>query len=236
MGSPGGKGALREQVRASRRAGPAADPRALADRCLHYLRSLPGPLRVTCYSSYGTEPETSALLDSLVAAGYEVLLPRVEGDDLAWIPHGEPLAVPRTEVVDPATQVAKRGGSADPTATQVAKRGGSADPTATRIAEPAGDPVALLPLRAMLVPALAAAIDGARLGKGGGYYDRVLATLHDVPADARPAVVALVRDEDVLPAGSIPMEPHDQRVDVVITPTRVARCESPSGRRSRPDG
>ena len=46
-------------------------------------------------------------------------------------------------VAQAASQVAKRGGSADPTASQVAKRGGSADPTATQVAEAGGSVVAV---------------------------------------------------------------------------------------------
>ncbi|MFM9050194.1 MAG: 5-formyltetrahydrofolate cyclo-ligase [Actinomycetota bacterium] len=86
------------------------------------------------------------------------------------------------------------------------------------IAEPAGAAVPLLPLRAMLVPALAVGVDGARLGKGGGSYDSVIAGL---PAEQRPRVVALVRDDDVMPASTVPIDAHDQRVDAIITPTRA---------------
>ena len=91
------------------------------------------------------------------------------------------------------------------------------------IEEPAGPAVPLLPLRAMLVPALAVGVDGARLGKGGGYYDRVLSSL---PRENRPAVAAIVRDQDVMASGSLPMEPHDRHVDALVTPTRVIACVS----------
>lgn len=61
----------------------------------------------------------------------------------------------------------------------------------------------------VLVPALAVDHSGVRLGKGGGYYDRAL-TLSTGP------LVALVRDEEFVP--SLPAEPHDVRVDAVLTP------------------
>jgi 5-formyltetrahydrofolate cyclo-ligase len=61
----------------------------------------------------------------------------------------------------------------------------------------------------VLVPALAVDHSGVRLGQGGGYYDRAL-TLSTGPA------VALVRDEEFVPA--LPAEPHDVRVDAVVTP------------------
>jgi 5-formyltetrahydrofolate cyclo-ligase len=86
------------------------------------------------------------------------------------------------------------------------------------ITEPVGASVDLLPLRALLVPALAVTQAGDRLGKGGGYYDRVLAVL----AEARPPVVAIAGDTDVVDA--LPTDAHDQRVQMIVTPTGVIRC------------
>ena len=189
MSSAEAKQMLRSLVRAARRQGPAADAESLASTCLSFVDDLPGPKRVTCYASYGTEPGTGPLLDALAASGYEVLLPRVVDDDLEWVPAGGVTVV-----------------------------------SGMVIAEPAGAAVPLLPLRAMLVPALAVGVDGARLGKGGGYYDRVIAGL---PAEQRPRVVALVRDDDVMPAATVPIDAHDQRVDAIITPTRAIACPSP---------
>ncbi|MFM7211581.1 MAG: hypothetical protein ACKOYQ_06190, partial [Actinomycetota bacterium] len=77
MSSAEAKEMLRSLVRAARRQGPAADPEALASTCLSLVEGLPGPRRVTCYASYGSEPDTSLILDALAASGYEVLLPRV---------------------------------------------------------------------------------------------------------------------------------------------------------------
>lgn len=66
----------------------------------------------------------------------------------------------------------------------------------------------------VLAPALAIDEDGARLGYGGGWYDRALSVLRpDV------IVVSVVFDEEFLPAGMIPVEPHDRFTDAVITPT-----------------
>ena len=64
----------------------------------------------------------------------------------------------------------------------------------------------------VLVPALAVGADGARLGRGGGSYDRALAR---VPA-GRPRT-ALLYDGELLPG--VPAEPHDQRVSGVVTPS-----------------
>ena len=64
----------------------------------------------------------------------------------------------------------------------------------------------------VVVPAVAVARDGVRLGRGGGYYDRALAH-----ARAGATVVALVFDDEFVDA--LPAEPHDRRVDAVVTPS-----------------
>jgi 5-formyltetrahydrofolate cyclo-ligase len=64
----------------------------------------------------------------------------------------------------------------------------------------------------VVTPAVAVARDGVRLGRGGGYYDRAL-------RHVRPGavVVAVVFDEELL--DDVPAEPHDRRVDAVVTPS-----------------
>jgi len=69
---------------------------------------------------------------------------------------------------------------------------------------------------AVLVPGLAVDGRGTRLGRGGGSYDRAL---RRVPA-GRPVIV-LLYDDEVLPV--VPSEPHDRRVSVAVTPSRVWR-------------
>ena len=66
----------------------------------------------------------------------------------------------------------------------------------------------------MIVPGVAFDETGARLGYGGGYFDRLLPMLR---ADC--ARIGVAFDEQVL--AEIPAEEHDAHVDVVVTPTRV---------------
>lgn len=68
----------------------------------------------------------------------------------------------------------------------------------------------------IVIPALAASVDGTRLGQGGGWYDRAL--MHRSPDTP---VVAAIFDDEVLEAGIIPAEPHDVPVDAIVTPTRT---------------
>lgn len=68
----------------------------------------------------------------------------------------------------------------------------------------------------IVIPALAASVDGVRLGQGGGWYDRALTHRRpDVP------VVAVIFDDEVLAPGEIPTEAHDVPIDAIITPTRT---------------
>lgn len=65
-----------------------------------------------------------------------------------------------------------------------------------------------------IIPALAVDMDGVRLGKGKGFYDRAL--LEFVPL---PPVIAVVFDEELL--SSLPAESHDQPVDAAVTPSGI---------------
>jgi 5-formyltetrahydrofolate cyclo-ligase len=74
------------------------------------------------------------------------------------------------------------------------------------LVQPAGPrlgPDAVASVDLMLVPGLAMAPDGTRLGQGGGSYDRVL------PQVTAPTIVLLYPGELLT---SLPAEPHDQRV------------------------
>ena len=85
-----------------------------------------------------------------------------------------------------------------------------------------------------VVGSVAVAEDGARLGKGHGYSDLEYAILVECGSlSPDTPVVTTVHELQVLPAGSIPMTDHDVPVDVIITPKRVLRTNTPY---SRPSG
>ncbi len=85
-------------------------------------------------------------------------------------------------------------------------------PGAFGIPEPGEDCPALEPgrLDLILVPALCYDRAGYRLGQGGGYYDRYL---------PRTSAVTVGLCRDALLLESVPAEPHDRRVDLVLTET-----------------
>ena len=64
----------------------------------------------------------------------------------------------------------------------------------------------------VLVPGVAFAVDGHRLGRGKGYYDRLL-------ANVRGAKCGLAFEQQVVT--EIPAEPHDRILDYIVTPTRL---------------
>jgi 5-formyltetrahydrofolate cyclo-ligase len=63
----------------------------------------------------------------------------------------------------------------------------------------------------ILVPGLAFDLQGHRLGKGRGFYDQLLVTL-------RGTTCGVAFDEQIVP--EVPVEPHDIRLDYLLTPTR----------------
>lgn len=73
---------------------------------------------------------------------------------------------------------------------------------------------------------------GARLGKGAGYSDLEFALLTEAGLiGEHTAIATTVHDLQVLD-DDLPEEDHDFRVDLIITPERVTRCE----RARRPHG
>jgi 5-formyltetrahydrofolate cyclo-ligase len=82
-------------------------------------------------------------------------------------------------------------------------------PTALEPVDPASVDV-------VVVPGLAFAEDGGRLGQGGGWYDRFLAR-------ARDGCVAIGVCFDAQVVLDLPVADHDVPVDVVVTESRVIR-------------
>ncbi len=139
---------------------------------------------IAAYLSVGTEPQTTALVFALWKRGNYVLLPVLRDDyDLDWASYEGP------DSVAPGPY-------------------GLLQPT-----EPVRGVTAIASADFVIVPALAVARDGHRLGRGGGCYDRALARV------GQPVLtVALVYDTELL--DSVPVGPHDQPVRAVAQPTR----------------
>jgi 5-formyltetrahydrofolate cyclo-ligase len=79
-----------------------------------------------------------------------------------------------------------------------------------------GQPAATAPLvtpDVLFVPLVGFSATGARLGQGGGHYDRWLAAHPEVPA------IGLAWDCQLV--DELPHEPHDRPLTAVVTPTRL---------------
>lgn len=148
---------------------------------------------VTCYSSYRDEPPTRLLLQRLCDAGLEVLVPAVHGSNLHW--HDV-----TGEIDDPKAWTRDSYGIPMPTTPEIAT-------TAHELLA--------LGVRVIITPGLGMERSGARIGQGGGFYDRFFAQLprHDAGGPYRLGITHL---GGVLPDGTIDLLPHDQLVDDVI--------------------
>jgi len=131
-------------------------------------------------AAYNPLPDEPDLQPFGWLADRTLLLPRMNGDTLAF-----------HEVRSPADLVAGRFGVFEP------------DPDNCPLADPRDADV-------IFVPGVAFTAEGGRLGRGRGYYDRLLALL---PASVLRAGVCF-RTQLL---ESIPLEPHDQGVDIVLT-------------------
>lgn len=93
-------------------------------------------------------------------------------------------------------------------------REGACDTTGPRGILQPGPDAPIVPARdvdLVIVPALALSMEGARLGYGGGFYDRTLARMAAVR-------VAVAYDEQIV--DMVPTDDHDVLMDWVITQSR----------------
>lgn len=188
------KRGLRARVRAALAALPVEERRERGARAANRALELPEVSRARhwmLFRSLADEIDTGTLFEAGASRGRRLYAPRVVGVELRFV------------AVELAT-VWARG--------------------AYPVLEPADGPV-LDPRdlaeepSLILVPGVAFAPHGERLGRGGGHYDRTLALLHG----AVPDLVALALALDVQVLDDLPLEPHDQPVDLVVTESRALR-------------
>lgn len=189
---PTPKALLRRQLLAAR---AAADPVQQGQERFELAARLlavvgSGPRLVCAYVSTRGEPATDRVLAGLADAGHRVLLPVLLVDlDLDWA------------TWEPGMQLA-RG------------RRGLHEPSGPRLGVDA-----VAGAEVVVCPGLAGTPSGARLGRGGGSYDRALSR-----TSAATLRVLLLHDREV--RDEVPTDPHDQPVNVLVTPRRTIRCRS----------
>jgi len=141
--------------------------------------------RVAAYVSMRSEPGTGPTIAGLLDRGIEVIVPiTLEDGRLDWVVYSPEAAIVSTSL---------------------------------GIAEPEGDLLGVSALSSVdfvIAPALAVDVEGNRLGRGAGYYDRAL-------AHANAPLCALLFAGEIVDA--LPHEEHDVPMDMVVTPTGVFR-------------
>ncbi|WAX55802.1 5-formyltetrahydrofolate cyclo-ligase [Jatrophihabitans cynanchi] len=195
---------LRERLLAARRSRSSdelAIARAGVRNAIRAHAEQAGWRCVAGYLPLRTEPGSLDALGDLRALGVRVLVPVLLADrDLTWL----------------EWDGAERDG---------AERDGAERDGAERDGDGAtGAPLgvaAIATADAVLVPALAVARDGVRLGRGGGSYDRALAR---VPAGVPR--IALLFDGELV--AELPREPWDEPVTAVITPSGLRNLPTPA--------
>jgi 5-formyltetrahydrofolate cyclo-ligase len=179
------KVALRQQLRRKRAAIDASTAQHAAERAAQLLARTLWVKRaqhIAAYLDYGSELQTAPLIEYLLASGKQIYLPRVG--------------------VNGRMRFLRLG---DRTPLRCNRHG---------ITEPAGSRAArsLRRMDVVILPLLGFDQRGARLGTGGGYYDRALAFPR---AFRKPLLVGYGYEQQK--AASIPTEPWDIRLDAMVT-------------------
>jgi 5,10-methenyltetrahydrofolate synthetase len=179
------KAALRVAILARRDAADVASRSRASQIIMTRLFALPAYRAanvVAAYASFGSELDTSEFLARALADRKQLLLPRINR------------ALRALEL------------------RQVGDLDADLVPGVWGIREPRERCPILTPapVEFMLVPGVAFAANGARLGYGGGFYDRLLASLErGIPRIAAAFELQMV-DE-------LPEDPRDERVDSIVT-------------------
>jgi 5-formyltetrahydrofolate cyclo-ligase len=144
------------------------------------------------YVSAGNEVDTHGLIEQLLAMGKRVCVPKFDETEKQYIV---------SELKDFHAELAKgQFGIMEP------------KPGTAR-------PVEVARLQALLVPGLAFDENGNRLGRGMGFFDRLL-------RDAHGLRIALAYDFQIL--SEVPTADHDVRLNFIVTETRSINCQRKS--------
>lgn len=195
------KQSLRQSIIAARQKLAAADRAQFSQVISKYIMQLDSYRRaetVLAYMSFGAEFETAAWVRQALQDGKLVLLPKVNSStrqlDLYRI---------RDLQLDLA-------------------------PGLWDIHEPVPDRCErvenLAQIDFILLPGVAFARDGSRLGYGGGFYDKLLERIEEAGGAKPPALVAAAFSLQLVT--DIPQEVTDRKVEWLLTENEVIKCSA----------
>jgi 5-formyltetrahydrofolate cyclo-ligase len=195
------KQSLRQSIIAARQKLMAAERTHFSQVISKYIRQLDSYRQaqtVLAYMSFGAEFETEAWVRQALQDGKQVWLPRVNSStkqlDLYHI---------RDLQLDLA-------------------------PGKWEIPEPRVDRCdrmeGLGEIDFILLPGVAFARDGSRLGYGGGFYDKLLERIEKVGSDNPPSLVAAAFSMQLVE--DIPQEATDRKVEWLLTENEVIKCSA----------
>ncbi len=148
---------------------------------------------ILCFASYGSEVDTKDIIEVSLSSDKAVYLPKICTDEKK---SAKVMRFFRIESTDELVKGFKG------------------------IMEPAGDEKKEYRLSSdtlVIVPGLAFEKSGARLGYGGGFYDRFIAGVSDGHADGNMLLCGIAFSEQIVDEGSIPVDDRDMRVGILIT-------------------
>lgn len=183
------KAELRQSLRAARRAHVAALPPAIRGLVFHrppapLLEFVPEGAAIGLYAANPHEAPTTAYAQFFFESGHE-------------------LALPRFATRGSAMEFARFADPFEESDLEVGPFG---------LLQPQSEASVLEP-QVLLVPLVGFTAEGARLGQGGGHYDRWLA--------AHPETIAIGLAWDCQLVEKLPVKPHDRPLTAVVTPTRL---------------
>ncbi len=145
--------------------------------------------KVLFYASFRTEVNTGTMIAEALDMGKTVILPRVDQEEGRLTKH----VINGLEELVPGHM-------------------GILEPDMDKHSE-----VKVEDIHMLVVPGLAFDIKGARIGYGGGYYDKLLPRIK-----GERTIAALAFEVQIF--SSLPMEEHDIPVDYIITEQRTIDC------------
>lgn len=183
------KSELRKQLRAARREHVATLPDNIRALILHrppapLLELVPLGTKVGLYRANPHEAPAASYAKFFFERGHELALPRFESRNAA---------MEFARFADPFEEVDLEIGPLG-------------------LLQPLADAPQMTP-DVVMVPLVGFTARGARLGQGGGHYDRWLAD--------HPETVAIGLAWDCQLVDELPVEPHDQPLAAIVTPTRI---------------